>query len=402
MRVLKVVLFSHDSVGLGHIRRNLALAHALSDSLPGLLGVHVSGLLVTGEAAATKFPAPAGWDWCVLPGIRKSSAGYRPRRLEMDMGNFTSLRSDLLTAVLLGFSPDLFVVDRHPTGVHGELENALTALRTEVPNCRTVLGLREILDSPGAVAPEWTAVGGPGRIKELFDRIWIYGDPAIHNPFATGEVPGELQGMADFTGYLAAGRAHVAGPPLLTGRYVMSMVGGGSDGRALAELAAQAEPPPGVGHLIVTGPQMTDEDRTAVEARAGERATVVQTVPDMISQIRHSKAVVSMGGYNSVCELMGTNVPALIVPRSSVRAEQRLRAEGLAAAGLVEHCRQRDLSPARLTEWFARNLDKRVLRGGLQLSGLRVAGELAAQLLDGSPPSARAYSAREVAESAAV
>ncbi|MDQ1623637.1 MAG: hypothetical protein QOH19_2055, partial [Actinomycetota bacterium] len=33
---LRIVLYSHDSVGLGHVRRNLALAHALNNQLPGL------------------------------------------------------------------------------------------------------------------------------------------------------------------------------------------------------------------------------------------------------------------------------------------------------------------------------------------------------------------------------
>ncbi|MGO2096852.1 MAG: glycosyltransferase family protein, partial [Candidatus Microbacterium stercoravium] len=62
----RIVLFSHDSAGLGHIRRNLALAHALSAGTDG----SVTGLLVAGRPEATRFRPPRGWDWLILPGIR--------------------------------------------------------------------------------------------------------------------------------------------------------------------------------------------------------------------------------------------------------------------------------------------------------------------------------------------
>ena len=73
---LRIVLYSHDSVGLGHVRRNLALAHALSNQLPVLTGRDVTGILVSGTALAPGFDVPAGWDWVILPG-----GGKGPRRL---------------------------------------------------------------------------------------------------------------------------------------------------------------------------------------------------------------------------------------------------------------------------------------------------------------------------------
>ena len=41
---IKVVLYSHDSQGLGHVRRNLAIAHHLATALPVLTGRPVSEL----------------------------------------------------------------------------------------------------------------------------------------------------------------------------------------------------------------------------------------------------------------------------------------------------------------------------------------------------------------------
>ena len=55
MEPMRIVLYSHDSVGLGHVRRNLALAHALNNQLPGLIGRPVTGILITGTALAPAF-----------------------------------------------------------------------------------------------------------------------------------------------------------------------------------------------------------------------------------------------------------------------------------------------------------------------------------------------------------
>ncbi|MDO4242640.1 MAG: hypothetical protein Q4C85_02570 [Actinomyces sp.] len=59
---IRVVLYSHDSQGLGHLRRNLALAHHLADHLPSLTGRAVSGLIVTGLTTDHGFVLPTGFD----------------------------------------------------------------------------------------------------------------------------------------------------------------------------------------------------------------------------------------------------------------------------------------------------------------------------------------------------
>ena len=105
MEPLRIVLYSHDSVGLGHVRRNLALAHALNNQLPGLIGRPVTGILITGTALAPAFRLPEGWDWVLLPGVAKGSAGYLPRNLTLPMGELVPLRARLLQATLAGFSP---------------------------------------------------------------------------------------------------------------------------------------------------------------------------------------------------------------------------------------------------------------------------------------------------------
>ncbi len=75
---------------------------------------------------------------------------------------------------------DLFIVDRHPFGIDGELAEALD--RRRVHGTRTVLGLREVLDDPAVIAGEWDRVGGPDAVARAFDEVWVYGDPEVYDP----------------------------------------------------------------------------------------------------------------------------------------------------------------------------------------------------------------------------
>ncbi|WP_186467069.1 glycosyltransferase family protein [Arthrobacter sp. UKPF54-2] len=380
MEPMRIVLYSHDSVGLGHMRRNLALAHALSNQLPGLTGRPVTGILITGTALAPAFPAPDGWDWVLLPGVGKSPAGYLPRNLSMPMDDLVSMRARLLKAVLAGFRPHLVVVDRHATGVNRELESALRRSRS-VGQVRVVLGLREVLDSPAVASAEWARIGGPRLVKALFDQIWVYGDPAVHDPVAAGEIPFSLRKLIRYTGYLAAGRPPGSGTSCMPGPYCLTTVGGGSDGHALARVAVAAPVPAGLGHLIVAGPQMPVEQLNDLRRQAGPGVKVVSAVDDLPYHLRHAAAVVSMGGYNTVCEIMSTTVPALIVPRTEAREEQRIRAESLAAAGYLEHQDIGTLTPEIFGGWLAARLGAAVDRRRAVLDGLIRVPQLAAELL---------------------
>ncbi|MET1034822.1 MAG: glycosyl transferase family 28 [Arthrobacter sp.] len=347
-----MALYSHDSVGLGHTRRNLAIAHALGSALPALTGRRVSGLLVTGERTATSYPAPEGWDWVVMPGIHKRDGRYAPRALDVGMDRLMGVRSSVVDGVLGSFRPHLAVVDRHAFGVDGELAGPLANLRRDNPGCRLVLGLREVLDAPSAAAAEWARVGVE-RVAETFDELWVYGDAGVHDPVAGGEIPGALAGRVRFTGYLSAGR-HCAEPAGDMARpYLLTMAGGGSDGYAMTRAAAAARVPAGYRHLVVTGPQMPAALREKVRAAAAPGTRVLASVPDGLAYIRSAAAVVVMGGYNTVCEVLGSAAPALVVPRVAPRTEQLIRGRSLEARGAVRVLHPDRLGAEAIGDWFS-------------------------------------------------
>ena len=379
----RIALYSHDSIGLGHVRRNLAIAHALSGSVPALTGESVSGLIITGQSAATIFPAPEGWDWLVLPGLTRGAEGYESRHLDLAMPELTTMRGNIVTVALRDFEPDLVIVDRHALGVQRELEGALSALRSGRPECVVVLGLREILDRSSVARAEWRSLGGPQIIRRLFDEIWVYGDPTVHNALETGEIPPALADLVVHTGYLSNGRPNGRSGQVRE-PFVLTMLGGGSDGRELALAAAGAPVPDGFAHLIVTGPQMPMEHHSEIRARAVPGTTVVRSVPDALALARRSSAIVCMGGYNTVNEVISTTVPALIVPRARRRQEQVIRARSLARLNLIEMALAETVTPASLGTWFAGNVGRVIQRTGVDLDGLASLGARAAELIDGA------------------
>lgn len=144
--------------------------------------------------------------------------------------------------------------------------------------------------------------------------------------------------------------------------------------------------PPGYRHVVVTGPQMPDNQRREIAALAGPATEVVDMVSDGQASIRGASAIVAMAGYNTACEIMNTNAPALLVPREVPRREQLIRATGLAARGAVELCRQEELDPQRLGHWFASAVGRRHPRHGIDLQGLKSVVHLAAGLVTAATP----------------
>ncbi|MGJ9373980.1 glycosyltransferase family protein [Nesterenkonia sp. CF4.4] len=397
---ITAVLYSHDSVGLGHARRNRALAHALAADLPRLTGQPVRGLLIAGHPDATADSLPAGWDWLVLPGFTRTAEGYASRSLDVSNERLSSLRRSTAAAAIKAMSPDLFIADRHPFGVDGELLDSLEWLRSQGTRC--VLGMREVLDSPAAAQAEWEKIGGASAAARFYHAVWVYGDPSVYNPISSGEIPQPLATRTRFTGYLSRGRptdelsdSSVRAPQ----PYVLSMVGGGSDGGRLALAAAQARVPAGHRHIILTGPQMpsTDHDSVELAVAASPDAAQIQVTrlaPHVPQLVREAAAVVSMAGYNSTAEIMATRTPALLVPRAARRAEQPRRAHALAAVGAVDTLALEDLNAEALSRWLAEAVVRRCDRGAVDLDGLTRIGALAAAELALGPPSRRHSTAR--------
>lgn len=381
----RIALYGHDTLGLGHLRRNLALAASFAG-----LDLKPDILVLSGAPEASSFPLPDGVELITVPSIRKDGAGvYDSHRLSVGLENILAMRRGILRVALEEFAPDLLVVDKVPLGLHGELEMALRTLRA-AGRTRIVLGLRDVLDEPAVASAEWRTGRMTQAVRDFYDEIWVYGDPSVHDVIAACEVPPSLRGLVRYTGYLANGRAGaVSRPPMLAADrpYVLGTVGGGQDGVALATAFAQAPMPDGVTGLLLTGPQMSAGDRAGLDRlAAGREDLIVHTfTPDVSSWVASAAGVVTMGGANTVAEILATDVPALIVPREQPRAEQVVRAQSLAVNGLVDWLPQDEADGDAIGSWLARRCgagQAGVDRTSIALDGLAVVRELATALLE--------------------
>lgn len=368
------MLYSHDTLGYGHLRRNLLLAAALSEIEP-----RPEILLICGMREAGSFAMPAGVDCVTLPAYAKQDDGsYRPRDLGGDLARLAGLRSRTIRSAAEGFDPDLVIVDNVPRGAQYELDGMLHALRTR-GRARIVLGLRDVIDAPAAVRRQWLRQRNFETVRSLYDAVWIYGDAAFYDVLTDCAMQGALGGKAVHVGYLdptgrrdarQAARDLAAVTGASPGPYVYCAVGGGRDGRVLGEAFGRARMPEGHRGILVTGTQMPEDakDRIAALASGRDDLTVIPFLREPIGVMAGAARIVGMGGYNTTMEMLALDPPALVVPRCEPRREQVMRTERLAARGLVSMLRPDDLTPAALSDWLSAPAPIRTARpdmGGL-------------------------------------
>lgn len=347
----RIALYSHDAQGLGHVRRNLAIAEAVA------AGGDRDVLLVSGAKEAGVFTTPPGVELLILPGLDKvrGGPGYRPRSLALPLDALIRLRAQTMCAALEAFAPDVLVVDKHPLGIEGELRPTLDVLGAR-GQTRIVLGLREVLDDPVTVHREWRGCGALEAVRSFYDAVWVYGDPKVYDPVREYALGDDIADLVRHTGYLGRPAGLGSGTPELPeGEVAACLVGGGEDGFALAAAFAAAPQPDGMTGVVVAGPFMPAAERKDLHAVADARDDLV--VLDFLdgpgALIGRATCAVTMGGYNSICELLHQGCRTLVVPRVHPRVEQRIRAQRLAAHGVVDVLQPADATAEAIGGWLA-------------------------------------------------
>ena len=334
----RILIYSHDSFGLGHLRRCRAIAHSLVDTNSSL-----SVLILSGSPIIGSFDFRSRVDFVRIPGVIKLRNGeYVSLNLHIDIEETLAMRSSIIRHTAEIFDPDILIVDKEPLGLRGEVRPTLDLLRRR--GTPLVLGLRDVMDEPGALETEWERKNAIPALSEYYNEIWVYGLPQICDPLAGLDIPASVRRRMVYTGYLRRNApAAVASPDTLDladGEFLLTTAGGGGDGDALIDwvLAAYENDPGGLPPmLIVFGPFMTPDLQAAFATRAARLPKVHTITFDARLETLMTRAVgiVAMGGYNTFCEILSFDKPALIVPRTMPRMEQFIRAECAAELGLV-------------------------------------------------------------------
>src|SRR6266513_2288817 len=324
LNVRTLFLYAQDTHGMGHVTRTLTIARHVLARYPNAVAY-----VATASPVAGQFALPPRCDYIKLPTLlTPDGVRLAPPQEEEVKRHFRRLRGAILRDAVLGLEPDVVLVDHEPLGAKGEFADGLAALKAQRPETRFVFGL-----------------------PALYDVAEAYGIPPCVRPklhycgYVVRDVPA-VPVDADHV------RRQYGVPG--SGPLVVATVGSGSDGYPVLEAAVAAVTLLQAQRLelraiVVTGPFMPAPLRAALEARATATCRVV-TQADNLQLFAAADAVVSMGGYNSVCEVLAAGRPLVVVPRATDKVEQEIRARLLAQHGLARCVHPRELNAGRLAD----------------------------------------------------
>lgn len=386
----RIVIYSQDGMGLGHLRRNTLIGKQILEAAP-----ESNILLIADSPVAPFFKLPAGMDFIKLPSIQKIGPGqWEATHLRMHEQDVRGLRIVLLRSMLQCYHPDLLLVDHMPVGAKGELTPALETLKQARPTCSVVLGLRDILDAQEVIARVWQTEGAYDALRNYYHRVLIYGSSQVFDARNTYCLPVPAQGI-HYCGYVVNGGAvrpasqirkthHADGRKL-----VFVSAGGGHDGYPLMLAYLRAVRLLGNGvdflTLMAVGVNAPIEMVRELEDEAqGLPVQIASHVEDSLSHIAAADLVVCMAGYNTLSEVLHLRKKALVVPRAGPSAEQRMRAGLFAARGLIEMLDPRELSPEVLAQRLMAALQREDFPAqdeAVEMNGARQAASCLLELL---------------------
>jgi predicted glycosyltransferase len=347
----RFLFYSHDGLGLGHVRRNLAIANALTE-----VSADVFVLVLTGAAEAESLAVSTRVSVAKLPGPHRSD-------------------QKVLAAAVELFRPEVLLVDQHPFGPGGELGPALEIFRAS--GGHAVLGLPDVLDDESGVEREWRGRGLFERIPDYFARVLVYGQPDVLDPVRDGGFPDALARITSFCGYVVSQPVGEHRPTLRPYKRrvrVLATTGEGDDGFPVLDAFVRAAEDAGWEATVVAGAHCPQDRRKLLRADAAAAGVAYRRfVPGLPAEFGSLDVLVCMGGYNTLAEAVASGVPTVCVPRTEPSRDQLVRAQAFAARGLIRLLDRDQLEPARLRHEIETALaeGRRRAENGLDLGGDR-------------------------------
>jgi predicted glycosyltransferase len=338
------MMYSHDTYGLGHIRRTMAIA-------AHLLSPRVNILILTGSPIAGRFSFPEQIDFVRIPGmIKKTNDEYLPLSIKINARHALDIRKNIITATAKTFQPKLFIVDKEPLGLRKEVLPTLKWLQRCRPDTRAILGLRDIMDDAATVKKDWREKGVYEILQNLYAEIWVYGSREFYDPIEEYDISESISQKMHFTGYIPR---KIPSPEAARNirkelgikpdeKLVVVTTGGGGDGyvvmRTYVSMLESASKPLPFKSVLITGPFMPKNKRRKIFKRARKHGVRGYHFYRQMEKIfAAADLVVCMGGYNTLCEILSQGTPSLVIPRETPRKEQLIRAQTFKRHNLVDY-----------------------------------------------------------------
>ena len=379
-----VLLYVQHLLGIGHLRRSLRIVEALVRE-----GIRVT--LISGGEPLSSLACTSAERVIQLPPIRALDAGFKVLVDGTGRPIDDQLRTARRSALLAAFAdaqPDAVLIEAFPFGRRAfrfELDGLIEAARARLPRPLILCSLRDVVVLPSDPRRPKEIVD---RVRNDFDFVLVHGDPAFIPLEESFPLASEISDRLIYTGYVAkapeAGHAAASEETAGADEVVVS-VGGGAVGGALLRTAIETRRQ---GYLanrrwrLLAGPNLPEPEFAALAAGLPEGVVLEQYRPDFPQMLGRCRVSVSQAGYNTVLDILAARAAAVVVPFASGReTEQSLRAERLAARGVLELLPENQLSPDRLASAMNRAMFARPATIAIDTGGARRSARLIAAMI---------------------
>lgn len=349
----RILLYCHNTIGLGHVIRTGTIAAALRKLEPAL-----NVLVVTGAKRLKSSFFPENINYLKLPSVQAESVDNRSvlvsDNLSMSVSEVFKLRSALLKTLIANYRPSVLLVDNSPLGLNQELQASLEFCRTSLPTTKIVLGMRGI--SKGADDATYFQKFQPA-LEVFYDHLLFYTDRHLLDVVAHYNLPERLTAKARYVGYVTRAASYLrpadSESPV---KKIVVAAGSGSLGypalKAALELARIA--PREWEFVFCAGLYMSKthyQELKQIWQQLSNRPQVTFTrfVEDFPGLLQTAHLFIGRGGYNTLLEVALAGCPALIVPYEFENLqEQTLNARLWASRSQLTLLPEAELTPHRL------------------------------------------------------
>jgi predicted glycosyltransferase len=363
----KILFYCQSSLGIGHTIRSLRIAEGLSESFE----VHY----LNGGESISGLEIPLGIKCTDLPPIVSDPDFDTVHAVgsDLDVESTIERRRNLILRTFQHFAPDIVLVELYPFGrgrFHAELEPLLEYAKEH--GSKIVCSVRDILTKrEDQEAFERKVVK---RMNRFFDLLLIHSDPDFQRLDDTFTRLDDIVATKCYTGFVVP---EVTSEPKRNGPTIIASIGGGRFGHELAEAVARTAPllAERIPHQIelYTGPFCPEDvaDRLRQLAHGHPNIRVERFCPDLHQKLVTADLSISMGGYNTIMNVIATGVPAMIMGcTNNGGMDQVARAEKLARLGVVDVITPDDLAPETFAEKIISSLSREPAAVSLDINGV--------------------------------
>jgi predicted glycosyltransferase len=342
----KVLIYSHDTFGMGHISRSIKLSKEI------IAKKKASIIIVTGSAIPNLIDIPKGIEMIKLPtlrSIRKKGLSYESFNANIDPLLILKMRELILLDIIKSYKPDLMLVDFSPKGVKNELESSLKYIKKNLKT-KMFITFRDIIDDPRVVTEKWKRRGYEKLFKQYYDKILIFGQKEINDYVKQYQLNDDTKNKIVYLGYMVK-RVKIGNKKK---DKILITVGGGRDGKEiLIKLLKSIKKIKKFRSFkidVVSGPLSNKKDFIILKKQYAKykNIKILFCVPNLSEKFSKYKLVISMGGYNTFTDVLSSEISNLIIPREDFEKEQLIRAKIFKKIGLVNYLRRGNINKKNL------------------------------------------------------